>query len=141
MARPCVFPSSLNMKVSRLGCDRALLRSCSTGWLEAAVFDICGIRFSPSLAVTARTGKYPKIACVCLPVLVPWQRRQVSYWFTAGLNTVTPSVALIPNAPSWEGRIAGGCTELKEVTAWEACGLWQSTQVACRLLFNTAGSP
>ena len=33
---------------------------------------------------------------VLLPVLVPWQRRQFSYWLTAGLTTVLPSVALMP---------------------------------------------
>src|SRR5579859_7292161 len=141
MARPCVLPSRFNMKLSRLGCGRALLRSCKTGWLEAAVVDICGIKFSASLAVTARVGEYPKTAGVCFPVLVPWQRKQFSYWFTAGVRTVTPSVALIPIAPDCDGRNVGGSVEEKELTCIEACGLWQSTQVPWRLLFSNGASP
>ncbi len=72
----------------------------------------------------------------CLPELVPWQRRQFSYWFTAGVSTVTPSVALMPATSFCETRISGGGG--KTPTAWDPWPLWQSTQVAWRLLLSRA---
>src|ERR1017187_1746692 len=95
-------------------------------------------RGSPEAA--AHVGKYPKTASDCLPLLVPWQRKQFSYWFTAGFTTVVPSVALMPTTPDWDPRISGGAAEVNEATANDACESWQSTQVACRLLFNNGGS-
>src|SRR5215468_9755445 len=74
----------------------------------------------------------------CLPELVPWQRRQVSYWFTAGFTGVVPSVSLTPSVLFCDGRGAGG--SVNPAVCSDACGLWQSTQVACRLLFNSADS-
>ncbi len=93
----------------------ALLRLCITGWLEVDVALNCGMIFSGSGAATAHVGKYPKTACDCFPLLVPWQRKQFSYWLTAGFNTVIPSVALMPITPFCETRITGGKGDANEV--------------------------
>src|SRR2546422_593915 len=88
---------------------------------------------------TNRIGKYPNaVTFTVLPALVPWQRKQLSNWLTAGLTAVMPSTALIPAVPFCDARIAGGL--LNAVVCWDACGLWQSTQVACRLLLSSADS-
>jgi hypothetical protein len=44
----------------------------------------------------------------CFPTLVPWHRKQLSYWLTAGLTTVTPSMALTPVTFVCGGRTVGG---------------------------------
>src|SRR5579872_2679547 len=75
---------------------------------------------------------------ICLPVLVPWQRRQFSYWLLAGLTVVLPSVALIPITCAWERRTAGAAG--KAATRLLVCGLWQSTQVTWRFWFKRAAS-
>src|SRR5215472_1695440 len=72
------------------------------------------------------------------PVLVPWQRRQFSYWLTAGARTVRPSPPLIPATRFCERRIAGGCAN--EATCLVAWALWQSMHVACRFWLSRAGS-
>src|SRR5450631_1890607 len=74
----------------------------------------------------------------CLPGPLPWQRRQFSYWLTDGVSTVMPSNALIPCTPDCDARKVGGGPNT--VTWLEACALWQSVQVAWRLLNSTAGS-
>src|SRR5882762_2696302 len=94
--------------------------------------------FNGSPADAIQTGKYPNFVSAAFPALAPWQRRQFSYWFTAGVRTVCPSDALIPTTEVCEGRIAGGAAN--DVTGSDPCGLWQSTQVACRLLLRTASS-
>src|ERR1035441_8515625 len=71
-------------------------------------------------------------------MLVPWQRRQVSYRLTAGMIGVMPSSALMPVAPACGGRMAGGAENWNY--GLEACALWQSTHVACRLLLSSATS-
>ena len=45
----------------------------------------------------------------------------------------------MPTTPDCEMRIAGGGSESRDLRS-DACALWQSTQVAWRLLFSTAGS-
>src|SRR5947209_8003911 len=74
----------------------------------------------------------------CLLELVPWQRRQFSYWFTAGLSTLVPSLALMPIVFFCDTRISGA--EGNASTGWEPCPLWQSTQVAWRLLLSSVSS-
>src|SRR5271157_4582275 len=96
------------------------------------------LRGSP--AETAHLGRYPNAASDCFPLLVPWQRKQVSYWLTAGFTVVLPSLALIPTAPFCDPRKTGGNGELNEVTAKDVWPLWQSTQVECRLLFSSGAS-
>src|SRR5262249_31831810 len=105
-------------------------------WLEVADALNCGMMFKGSPADAAQTGKYPNFVSTTLPALLPWQRRQFSYWLTAGVRTVSPSPALIPTTEACEERSAGG--EANVVTGVELCGLWQSTQVAWRLLLRTA---
>src|SRR5579875_478983 len=51
--------------------------------------------------------------------------------------TVMPS-APTPTVPACDTRTRGGT--LNEVTSCALCGLWQSTQVAWRLLLSTAAS-
>ena len=59
-------------------------------------------------------------------MLVPWQRKQFSYWLTAGLTTVFPSVALIPiTCSAKNGRWA---RQGRTRPGWSECGLWQSTR-------------
>ena len=87
---------------------------------------------------TYRTGRYPNFDVVGFPVDVPWQRRQFSYWFCAGTTGVIPSLAEIPFTPVWDGRMSGGGVNV--VTCCAPCGLWQSAQVAWRLLFRRIAS-
>ena len=96
--------------------------------------------FRGSPAATARVGKYPNTANACLPLLVPWHRKQFSYWLTAGFTIVVPSVALIPSVPPCDPRMTGGRGVVNAVTAKLVWALWQSTHVACRLLFSKRGS-
>src|SRR5271167_46451 len=51
---------------------------------------------------------------------------------------VMPSDALIPATPFCETRTAGGGG--KVVTCCDPCPLWQSAQVACRLLLSSTSS-
>src|ERR1035437_9227032 len=95
--------------------------------------------FNGSDADTYHVGRYPNDVSVCLPVLVPWQRRQLSYWFWAGEIVLIPSPATIPFTAFWELRICGGAPNALP-TCCAPCGLWQSTQVECRLLFSSVGS-
>src|ERR1035437_2705654 len=111
-----------------------------TGCAEVAVEANCGIKLRASPGATARTGKYPKTGFTTFPLLFPWQRRQFSYWFTAGFTMVVPS-ALTPAIPDCDTRIDGGSRFVNEAT-WNAeWALWQSTQVACRLLLRTTFCP
>src|SRR3974390_2503034 len=71
-------PFSFNINGSRLGWGNTLLRSCVTGWLEIAVGLNCGTKFNGSPANANRVGKYPNFRRTCLPILVPWHRRQFS---------------------------------------------------------------
>src|SRR5208283_2817890 len=131
MVRPGVTPSRFSMFGSKLGCGNGLMRACITGWPELDVSANCGMTFSGSPADTAHTGKYPRVAgIVVFPVLLPWHLRQLSYWFTAGFNTVIPSVALMPSTPFCDARSAGG--RRNEATCAAEWGLWQSTHVAWR---------
>src|SRR5690242_19633206 len=107
-----------------------------TGCAEVDVVANCGIRFKASASATARVGAYPNTGFDTFPVLLPWQRRQFSYWFTAGLMMLTPSAAT-PETPLCETRIVGGCRFANDATAYAECPLWQSTQVAWRLLLRT----
>src|SRR5271169_5117176 len=70
-ARPGVTPSRFNIVISRLGCGRALLLTCVTGWLEADEVLNCGMRFNGSPEEAARTGRYPYTGRTVLPELVP----------------------------------------------------------------------
>ena len=75
------------------------------GWKLHSLL-ICGMRFNGSPVCSKRLGRYPYTAKICFPALVPWQRRQISYWLIAGLTTVMPSATLTPLAPFCEGRSA-----------------------------------
>ncbi len=73
-------PFSFNMFTSRLGCGSGLRRAWVTGWLERGRRrefrnDVQRVR-RPTPLAWARSRKS---ISRCLPVLVPWQRRQVSY--------------------------------------------------------------
>src|SRR5258708_7191265 len=70
------------------------------------------------------------MGCTCLPELVPWQRRQFSYWLMAGVSTLVPSLGLMPIAFFCEARIRGA--DGKICTGCDPCGPRESTQVAWR---------
>src|SRR5215469_3695080 len=132
MERPCRVPSKSSMFALKLGCGYELLRTCMTGCLEVELRLNCRNTLSGSAAEVTRLGRYPNSCGLVFPVLLPWHRKQFSYWFTAGETTLCPSIALIPLIPFCDGRISGGVGKLRP-TCLLPCGLWQSTQVACRL--------
>src|ERR1700732_2612703 len=51
---------------------------------------------------------------------------------------VMPSRALTPIAPACGGRIPGAAENCN--SGFDRCALWQSTQLACRLLFSSGTS-
>src|ERR1700722_8260768 len=51
---------------------------------------------------------------------------------------VMPSRALTPIAPACGGRIPGAAENCN--SGFDPCALWQSTQLACRLLFSSGTS-
>src|SRR5258707_10415716 len=135
MVRVELVPSRFSIWLRKLGCVKALRRSCVTGWLEVEEGLNSEIRFRGSAAETTRVGRYPNRAgSVSLPALVPWQRRQFSNWLMAGLRTVIPSAALTPAAPFCEGRIAGGAPSAAARMLW--WGFGQSTPVAWRVFLS-----